>query len=271
VALEGGNEGFFVSESTTAEPEVITPVAETAEPVVTGDTDAPPADAAPVVDPAAEWAAYQASKEGTDEKTPEPVPSRYEIDSQAYQRDLAAFRTNFGKRQQTLDGLKTRLVNEANLSTVEADYFITQAKNLLNEHHADSLRYAGNEMVDRVMAQEQADMREGLTKVLPKDDLKAFDTQIEAIAKEHNGAVPYDSFFKTIHALAFKAGAEAGEKKGFDAGVTWRESKSKIAASGEPVKGSSPALPPGSLTAEDASNLPIQKLIELRARQAAGG
>src|SRR5690606_2722548 len=78
-------------------------------------------------------------KEGEPEPPREPERGQTGLDPYAVQQALNAFREGHGTRQKRLDDLQSRLL-EAGLSQVEAEYFTKTAKDILNEHHADSLR-----------------------------------------------------------------------------------------------------------------------------------
>ena len=149
-----------------------------------GDADSPPLadaaaeqitppDAALETETTAAVEEYVTAKKGKGSKKREPEAETRQqpvIDRAAIDQALNTFRTNHSQRQASLDGLKGRLTS-AGLSEIEADYFVKEAKDNLNSHHADALRYADAEglQIGQALANDAwtQDVTEGLKALGP--------------------------------------------------------------------------------------------------------
>lgn len=207
--------------STPGDAEPSAPADAGAAPETTVDTKAYEAEADA-------WLAEQAQKEGG-EKPPEPEQPRG-VDPAAVDAALTTFRNGYGSRQTRLDALEEALV-DAGMPESVAKRFVKDSKDILNEHHADSLKYAGFEAA----ASEATAVLSSIRKVVSKPLYDQF------IALANKGEITYEQMFKDAiteaEAKAEKRGKEAGRKEGFVAGRSHAEKVASGSQSGQRTEG----------------------------------
>jgi len=246
VARKEDNRGSFLL-TTDVAPEVETPTLVTQE--VTPEIDATPAgdadpqgvaDAAPVSAPdtsaieaeADAWLQEQEGK-GSEQRAPEPTQPQG-VDTAAANEAIRRFREGYGTRQQRLDALGKRL-EDAGYSKLEADAIAKEAKDILNEHHADSLQFAGYEAAMK----ERAVLVQAIAATVPQN----IQTKVLDSLKPADGQ-PNPPMEKVLKAFIDAASTEAeargkrdGRKEGFIAGRSFGERTQSSANSGQNVSG----------------------------------
>lgn len=230
-----------MAEAAIAEQTETTPAPSPEEVVATPEGDAAastPADAGSTQETPAEtpdyeaeyeaWASEQTQKEGG-EKQPEPAQVQG-VDPAEVDNALRTFRANHDTRQKALDALHEDLV-EAGMPDSVAKRFVKEAKDKLNEHHADSLNLAGYEAATR----EAQSVVAGLQQAVPKPVYESL------VAKAQKGGLDYKVIFADVFAAGKaegdKQGKEAGRKEGFIAGRSHAERVANGASSGQQIEG----------------------------------
>lgn len=211
-------------------------------------------------------------EDGKEKVEPAPEPWQPEVDPVAVQQAINSFREGYGSRQKRLDDLEDSLV-EAGLQPAVAKLFIKSAKDTLNEHHADSLKYAGFEERAKAYQSSSMEMHSALDKVVPTTLRKELDTAIEESVKRNKGVAPFVDILATVLRLGGKTAEVVASKvdaysAGYNKGRADGEKNAASASSGQKVNGTA-ASSSTDLTLDKAQSASVDELMRIRARQKA--
>ena len=201
-----------------------------------------------------------------------PEPWQPEVDPVAIQQALNTFRQNYGTRQRRLDDLQDDLV-EAGLQPAVAKLFIKSSKDILNEHHADSLENAGKEERVKAYQSSSREMHQALEKVVPAAQRKDLEAAIEESSKRHEGVTPFVDVVATVYQLGSKSTEVTKAKEdaftnGYNRGRADGEKSATSASSGQKVNGIGAGFSTD-LTLDKAQSASVDELMRIRARQKA--
>lgn len=134
-------------------------------------------------------------------------------DPQQVANAVAIFRANHDTRQKALDSLEADLV-DAGMAESIARRFVKEAKDKLNEHHADSLQYAGYEAATNTLSQHWGAIEEGLSKSLSKEEMSSFTAARDKAWEENDGVFAYPDMIAAIRNAGYESGRSKGYKEG---------------------------------------------------------
>ena len=199
-----------------------------------------------------EYIASLESKESKESAPESPKPTG--PDPEQVARAVNYFRGKYGERQEAQKALAREERENARALSIgeisEAAYDRRQADiekkhiDLLNEHHADSLAYAGYDASVQATLREQTSLTEGIQKALGPN-FKDFTAAITKIAEEApQGVVPYATVIEEVTKVARKGWIPREDntkavKDAFDAGRRAGEKAIKAGNSGDVRNGTS--------------------------------
>lgn len=192
-----------------------------------------------------------AAKEGAGE-APEAVARKPLVDPTVVARERTALDTNYRARQKFFDDLD---FDAYNLETPGGrKKFVEDAKNKVNEEHADVLSRGHYEAEHQAYALVSNDIAGGIN-ALDKPLSEAIWQDVQVATKESKNAnVPYAQLLKIIADRAEKHGAKRYREEGFKAGRTARDATAGGAKSGQGVNGMGPDGKPADDTSILESN-----------------
>lgn len=207
-------------------------------------------------------------------QTPEAQPAKPGVDPAVFEQRLGAFRNNYANRQGRLDALGQKL-KDAGYSSIETDAILKEAKDILNEHHADSLANGHFEATATTWSNATNQIMTAIHSTLPKDMGKAYNDALGKAAEAAEGKQASIADAISIATEMVGKAAVEGYKSNFlpalirKAYEDGREAAEKVAAgasSGQSVDGAGTRRT-GPLTVEEAESLPVNELAAIRARE----
>ena len=264
------------TEEVTEQAPPETPVSSDADLQSTADAAAPteaPAtteEEAPLPGTADDYVQSVLEKEGGEQAPEAKTEARPSVDPNEVAAKLATFRGNYADRQKRFDAYEAELVQNG-MPEGLAKRIVKEAKDILNEHHADALSNAGFEAATTSWNAATQQIFTTIHQILPQGQGQAFNDAIFKTAEAEGRQATIADVIKHAWEMAKKAGETEGYKRGLNKGYTDGRSHGERAAqagsSGQQVAGSPGRARSGPLTVEEALTLPIDQVKAIRAQE----
>lgn len=178
-------------------------------------------------------------KEGAGEE-PEAKTQRPLVDPEVVRRDREALAAAYQARTGHFDTWKNEML-DAGIPEALVTRYIKEAKDKVNEEHADVLRLGHHESAATAVAAIGTQVWQGINS-LPKLVAESVNGAITEAAKASEGGnVPYSDVLRIIHEQSVKSGEksgyERGLKQGFTDGRATGERAAKMGSSGQQANG----------------------------------
>ena len=252
----------MTTDAAVAEPEVVqtpetpapiteeTPSTQTDAATLNADAGAAPEPVTADIDAEVEAFVKEQTQKGSEQAKPESTRTEPQVDPEAFryfQESAAAFDTGYKTRQSRLDTIAEK-VDAGDISIAEG---FRQAKDILNEHHADSKTKP--EAISHALYVQNATMWNGFSEGIPQEHHEAIAQKLsegKLVTFKDIAAEFYERGKASGASEGYAKGEEAGLRTGYRNGLTRKADLASLSSDGQSVNGTGGGG--GTFSSEDA-------------------